>query len=345
MSHLAFHPRRTAHAVRSRAHVTHTHSDVEGYEQINARLHKAYTWLDKAFSYLDGVKPRDRAPLRRRARPRVRGTAVRARLRRPARAAHRRLSGASTRSTSTTRSPPRGRLPSRSRRAACSWRRRRSTTPGCSTPAGAIEDHTGVVRKCVITVPPAIPAKVSFNVDYQTGHRDRAARQRRPLRPREPRVPQPGDRGAGARRPPQVHPRARRVVPAPRAARRTARHAARLVRVRPHFRLAGELIPFCRVSTPAKQKWGLTLFASATPRSACRRRRGARSRAPCARNRAKSLARPKRSSSARTSRSWRMRGVRGRVDACPSLEPAADERRDRGHRAREARLAAWRWGA
>ena len=35
----------------------HDHSDVEGYEQINARLRKAYTWLDKAFSYLDGVKP------------------------------------------------------------------------------------------------------------------------------------------------------------------------------------------------------------------------------------------------------------------------------------------------
>jgi len=32
-----------------------------------------------------------------------------------------------------------------------------------------LEDHTGVVRKCIITVPPAIPAKVGFNVDYQTG--------------------------------------------------------------------------------------------------------------------------------------------------------------------------------
>ena len=32
-----------------------------------------------------------------------------------------------------------------------------------------VEDHGGVVRKCVITVPPAIPAKVSFHVDYQTG--------------------------------------------------------------------------------------------------------------------------------------------------------------------------------
>jgi hypothetical protein len=35
----------------------HSHADVEGFEQINARLRKAYAWLDKAFSYLDGVKP------------------------------------------------------------------------------------------------------------------------------------------------------------------------------------------------------------------------------------------------------------------------------------------------
>ena len=32
-----------------------------------------------------------------------------------------------------------------------------------------VEDHGGVVQKCVITVPPAIPAKVTFHVDYQTG--------------------------------------------------------------------------------------------------------------------------------------------------------------------------------
>jgi len=32
-----------------------------------------------------------------------------------------------------------------------------------------VEDHGGAVQKCVITVPPAIPAKVSFHVDYQTG--------------------------------------------------------------------------------------------------------------------------------------------------------------------------------
>ena len=33
----------------------------------------------------------------------------------------------------------------------------------------AVEDGDGEVRKCIITVPPAIPAAVSFHADYQTG--------------------------------------------------------------------------------------------------------------------------------------------------------------------------------
>jgi len=32
-----------------------------------------------------------------------------------------------------------------------------------------VEDRSGVLQKCVITVPPAIPAAVTFHVDYQTG--------------------------------------------------------------------------------------------------------------------------------------------------------------------------------
>jgi len=32
-----------------------------------------------------------------------------------------------------------------------------------------VEDSGGNVRKCAISVPPAIPAAVSFRVDYQTG--------------------------------------------------------------------------------------------------------------------------------------------------------------------------------
>jgi hypothetical protein len=35
--------------------------------------------------------------------------------------------------------------------------------------ARRLEDHGGTVRKCVLTVPPAIPAAVQFRVAYQTG--------------------------------------------------------------------------------------------------------------------------------------------------------------------------------
>ena len=36
---------------------THEHSDVEGFQVIDARLRKAFRWLEKAITYLDGLKP------------------------------------------------------------------------------------------------------------------------------------------------------------------------------------------------------------------------------------------------------------------------------------------------
>src|SRR5204863_9097084 len=33
----------------------------------------------------------------------------------------------------------------------------------------SVEDHAGVIRKRIITVPPAIPAGASFHADYKTG--------------------------------------------------------------------------------------------------------------------------------------------------------------------------------
>ena len=151
--------------------------------------------------------------------------ALRARLRRAARAAHRRLPGDRRdqhllRDRGGEAADDRGRAGRRADGREGARRRR-----ACNTPASAWRTTRASVRKCVITVPPAIPAKVGFTVDYQTGIVTVHARQRRPLRPREPRVPQPVHRRAGARRPPEVHPRPRLVVPAPRAARGAARHA------------------------------------------------------------------------------------------------------------------------
>ena len=35
----------------------HDHADVEGYQAIDARLRKAFRWLEKAITYLSGLKP------------------------------------------------------------------------------------------------------------------------------------------------------------------------------------------------------------------------------------------------------------------------------------------------
>src|SRR5258706_13851785 len=36
---------------------THEHADVESFQAIDARLRKTFRWLEKAITYLDGLKP------------------------------------------------------------------------------------------------------------------------------------------------------------------------------------------------------------------------------------------------------------------------------------------------
>src|ERR1700692_3523428 len=36
---------------------TPEHADVEGFQAIDARMRKAFRWLEKAVTYLDGLKP------------------------------------------------------------------------------------------------------------------------------------------------------------------------------------------------------------------------------------------------------------------------------------------------
>src|SRR5258705_5955271 len=36
---------------------THAHADVESFQTIDARMRKAFRWLEKAITYLDGLKP------------------------------------------------------------------------------------------------------------------------------------------------------------------------------------------------------------------------------------------------------------------------------------------------
>ena len=147
---------------------THTHDDVEGFEQINARLRKAYTWLDKAFSYLDGVKP----AIAHRFDVGHGLVFENTRFGRGYVGQHeRRIVGypvldeiniyyeiAADKPLTIEVGPGGVALAEKAPAAA-----------GLQYTCRRIEDQGGVVRKCVITVPPAIPAKVSFTVDYQTG--------------------------------------------------------------------------------------------------------------------------------------------------------------------------------
>jgi hypothetical protein len=146
----------------------HTHSDVEGFEQINARLRRAYAWLDKAFSYLDGVKP----PIAHRFDVGHGLVFENTKFGRGYVGQHeRRIVGypvldeiniyyeIAADKPLTIEVGPGG----------VALAEKALDDAGLQYTCRRIEDHTGVVRKCVITVPPAIPAKVSFNVDYQTG--------------------------------------------------------------------------------------------------------------------------------------------------------------------------------
>ena len=147
---------------------THTHSDVEGYEQLNARLRKAYTWLDKAFSYLDGVKP----PIEHRFDVGHGLVFEGTKFGRGYVGQHeRRIVGfpvldeiniyyeiAAAKPLMIEVGP-----------GGVAMAEKSLDDAGLQYTCRRVEDHGGVVRKCVITVPPAIPAKASFNIDYQTG--------------------------------------------------------------------------------------------------------------------------------------------------------------------------------
>lgn len=146
----------------------HGHSDVEGYEQINARMRKSYAWLDKAFSYLDGVKP----AIAHRYDVGHGLVFENTRFARGYVGQHeRRIVGfpvideinvyyeiAAAKPLTIEVAPGGVQMAEKS-----------LDDAGLQYTCRRVEDGGGVVRKCVISVPPAIPAKVGFNVDYQSG--------------------------------------------------------------------------------------------------------------------------------------------------------------------------------
>jgi hypothetical protein len=147
---------------------TQVHSDVEGFQQIDARLRKAFRWLEKAVTYLDGLKPEinHRFDLGHGLvfeSPRFGHGSV---------SQHeRRIVGfpvieeiniyydiTATKPLALEVAP-----------GSVAGAEKALDDAGLQYTSRRVEDAGGAVRKCAISVPPTIPAAVSFHVDYQTG--------------------------------------------------------------------------------------------------------------------------------------------------------------------------------
>jgi hypothetical protein len=146
----------------------HEHADVPGFQEIDTQLRKAYRWLDKAFAYLDGLKP----PIEHRfdlghglvfAAPRFERGFVGQHEQRivgfPV------LDEINISYSIVATAPLTMEVASGSASAA----EKVLDDAGLQYTARRVEDESGVVRKCAIVVPPTIPAAISFRADYRTG--------------------------------------------------------------------------------------------------------------------------------------------------------------------------------
>ena len=147
---------------------THEHADVESFQAIDARLRKAFRWLEKAITYLDGIKP----PIDHRfdlghglvfESPRFGHGSVGQHERRivgfPVLDEINIYYEISTSKPLTLEVAPGG----------VALAEKALDDAGLQYTSRRVEDSGGNVRKCAISLPPAIPAAVSFHVDYETG--------------------------------------------------------------------------------------------------------------------------------------------------------------------------------
>lgn len=147
---------------------THENADVENFQAIDARMRKSFRWLEKAITYLDGLKPAidHRFDLGHGLvfdRPRFGHGSV---------SQHeRRIVGfpvldeinlyyeiSASRPLALEVAP-----------GGVALAEKALDEAGLQYTSRRVEDAAGTVRKCSIFVPPAIPAAVSFHVEYQTG--------------------------------------------------------------------------------------------------------------------------------------------------------------------------------
>ena len=147
---------------------TQEHADVESFQAIDARLRKAFRWLEKAITYLSGLKP----PIEHRFdlghglvfespkfghgsvgqhEHRIVGFPVLDEIN-----IYYEISAAKPVSLEVASGM-------------YAVAEKALDQAGLQYTSRRVEAANGSVQKCSFTVPPAIPARVSFNVDYQTG--------------------------------------------------------------------------------------------------------------------------------------------------------------------------------
>jgi hypothetical protein len=146
----------------------HAHADVPGFQEIDAQMRKAFRWLEKAVAYLDGLKP----PVEHRfdlghgmvfASPRLNHAYIGQHEQRivgfPVLDEVNVYYELAAAAPLTIEVAPGG----------VALAEKALDDAALQYTARRVEDHGGVIRKCVITVPPAIPAAVTFHADYRTG--------------------------------------------------------------------------------------------------------------------------------------------------------------------------------
>jgi hypothetical protein len=144
------------------------HGEVEGFQEIDARMRKAFRWLEKAIAYLDGIKP----PINHRFdlghglvfespkfghgsigqhASRIVGFPV--------------LNEINIYYEIVAAKP----LTIEVAPGGVSLVEKTLDSAALQFSSHKVETAEGTVRKCVFTVPPAIEAAVLFRIDYQTG--------------------------------------------------------------------------------------------------------------------------------------------------------------------------------
>ena len=144
------------------------HGDVEAFQAIDARLRKAFRWLEKAIAYLNGLKP----PIEHRFdlgygyafdSPRFAHGSVGQHGRRivgfPV------LEGIDVHYEVSAAKP----LSIEVIPGWVSFAEKTLDAFGLQYTCRRMEEPDGTPRSCIFSVPPVIPARASFGVDYQTG--------------------------------------------------------------------------------------------------------------------------------------------------------------------------------